>query len=669
MSTDWMSLLISASLRASLVLGAAWMLTSLMGRASASTRHFLWTCAIAGAVLVPATVSIAPRWDVEIPSALVPVASMVSPATREDSALGDAVPSLSPQNAEIGTMAGPTSSRVPDVDAPAVATLVPLAFAFWALGAALVIGYAIVGAVATWWIRRSAAPIRVRWVEEAAVLAEAFEISRPIAFVESARATTPMVCGLWRPLIVMPRNAADWPEERLRLVVLHELAHIKRRDCVTQAMAQVVCALYWFNPLAWFAARRLRAERERACDDFVLAAGAKGSDYARHLLEIARAMRSGQLSPLAGAGLAMAHRSQLEGRLMAILDPGVPRSSALVTRLAAAALILVIAAPVTAIRLHTGRSLASPIDSRVTSSDAQVAPAPATDASALAVVPSASLASPSPLPSRSPLRASSVVETSDVRPSALADSLGESLAKILDTERAEPMVAEAAAQRAEADPQTVEALIGALRDADADVRQSVVHTLSRMRDPRIVDALIPLLNDSDADVRQQVVEVLGRSREPRAIAAVAKAVNDSSADVRQEVVHVLGQARNPEWIPSLMSALEDPAADVREQAAHALGQLRGPGAVAPLMNALKDSSADVREQAAHALGQIRDRRAVAALAAALKDENPDVREQSAHALGELRDPMALPALAAALRDPNADVREQAAHAIGRISEQ
>jgi hypothetical protein len=130
--------------------------------------------------------------------------------------------------------------------------------------------------------------------------------------------------------------------------VLHELAHVRRHDCLTQALAQLICALYWFSPLVWLAARRLRAERERACDDFVLEAGTKGSAYATHLLEIAR-MMGPRIPAFTRAGVSMAHVSQLEGRLMAILNPATRRSNGLPSRLIALTATLLVAIPVAAV--------------------------------------------------------------------------------------------------------------------------------------------------------------------------------------------------------------------------------------------------------------------------------------------------------------------------------
>src|SRR5262249_32886908 len=111
--------------------------------------------------------------------------------------------------------------------------------------------------------------------------------------------------------------ARDWSGEQLRSVLLHELAHVKRRDLMAQLLTQIACALHWFNPLVWFAAWRLGVERERACDDLVLARGVRPSAYAGHLLDVVTGLAPARWSQ--SCGLAMARKSSLEGRLMAVL--------------------------------------------------------------------------------------------------------------------------------------------------------------------------------------------------------------------------------------------------------------------------------------------------------------------------------------------------------------
>jgi beta-lactamase regulating signal transducer with metallopeptidase domain len=219
----------------------------------------------------------------------------------------------------------------------------------WTIGTLTVVAYLLLGIAVAWWFRRSARPVDAQWVDDAYALADALGIRQRVVFGGAAVAT-PMVSGLWHPCIMVPRDAHNWPRPRLHVALLHELAHVKRRDCATQVVAQLVCALYWFNPLVWIASRRLRVERERACDDFVLAIGTRGSEYAGHLLEIAQGAQS-RPSSLVLAGVAMARRSQLEGRVMAILDPAIRRSSALRTRMAAAAVLILASVPIAAVQV------------------------------------------------------------------------------------------------------------------------------------------------------------------------------------------------------------------------------------------------------------------------------------------------------------------------------
>ena len=144
----------------------------------------------------------------------------------------------------------------------------------------------------------------------------------PVRLLRGRPKSMPMAWGLLRPAVVLPEDAEGWSVEQRRAVLTHELGHVKRHDCLTQALAQAACAVYWFHPLAWIAAWRLRVERERACDDLVLRAGASGPDYADHLLQLARGARA-RAGP--AWALAMARPSQLEGRLLAILDPSLDR--------------------------------------------------------------------------------------------------------------------------------------------------------------------------------------------------------------------------------------------------------------------------------------------------------------------------------------------------------
>jgi TonB family protein len=148
--------------------------------------------------------------------------------------------------------------------------------------------------------------------------------------VRLAPVSTPFVWGWLRPVVLLPLDAGEWPAERRRLALTHELAHVKRRDNWTALLALFAQALYWFHPLVWWLAARLREQQELACDDRVLASGAEPGAYAEFLVEMAR-----QLSSTALFGCAMVSSSKnLRGRIMNILCAHNKRGPSFGNRLA-----------------------------------------------------------------------------------------------------------------------------------------------------------------------------------------------------------------------------------------------------------------------------------------------------------------------------------------------
>src|SRR6202040_2887706 len=119
-------------------------------------------------------------------------------------------------------------------------------------------------------------------------LANDLQIHRRVSVLETSEGTMPMTHGTLRPVVFLPADARRWTADRRRMVLLHELAHVRRADAATQLLARAALTLNWWNPLAWAAWRESLKERERAADDLVLRSGARASDYAENLLEIAR---------------------------------------------------------------------------------------------------------------------------------------------------------------------------------------------------------------------------------------------------------------------------------------------------------------------------------------------------------------------------------------------
>jgi beta-lactamase regulating signal transducer with metallopeptidase domain len=311
--------------KASVLLGLGGIVQSVFcRRASSASRHLVWTLAIASVLVLPVASAVLPDWAVVIRTA---------PPTPE------AVPTVIP--IEASSVAQPFSTPAGVDRAPAPPQRSSLSWP-GVIASAYLIG--LIGMLihllaqyrsARWIVGHSAVVQDAEWTRLLADCADRMGVRRRVRLLRSREHTVPLALGTWRPAIVIPSIADSWEDDRRRAVILHELAHVIRYDCLTQALAVVSCAMYWFHPASWWIARRLRIERELACDDRVIAAGTEAREYAGHLLEIAYSFGCHRARALA---LGMARPRQLEGRLLAALDAARDRRvPALRVRLASAA--------------------------------------------------------------------------------------------------------------------------------------------------------------------------------------------------------------------------------------------------------------------------------------------------------------------------------------------
>jgi TonB family protein len=324
--------LTATSLKATIVLAVAFLVVLLLRRSAASARYFVWNSALAIILAIPVlSLSLRP-WNVQFRAATVMPAA------------GDIV-------TETGTAS--VSTAAPQ---PFLGWLIPL----WLCGAVAVM------------LRIGAGHLSIRRMLRraggglddmrcAALLGEAITqlgLRRRVQVRYSREIDVPLSYGFLRPMVLLPAESTDWSVERQRIVLLHEIVHIKRVDAVFCLIAQVTCAAYWFHPLAWLALVRFRREQEQSCDDAVVIAGTKQSTYAEHLVDLARSLSASR--PVFPAALSMAETWNLEERVHALLDPRRKRR-ALNRRvcLAAISAILACVIPLAAVRAQNSKPVSS----------------------------------------------------------------------------------------------------------------------------------------------------------------------------------------------------------------------------------------------------------------------------------------------------------------------
>jgi len=523
-----------------------------------------------------------------------------------------------------------------------------LLFGIWATVAVLFAGWLAFGAMSVSRIIRRSRPLESQdWMNPLWEVADRLELEKAPRLVRSEDAKMPFACGLLRPTIVLPAECDSWTLDRRRAVLLHELAHVRRRDLVGHTVGRFACALYWFHPLVWTAAKRLRSESERACDDLALNCGARASDYAEHLLDIVTGVRHHATPAVA---LAMARRKEFEGRMLAILDPELRRRApsrrqtvGLVGGLAALSLVVGAAVPVARAADASGRP----------SRGAAIATGAAADTPSFLdeeMSQAVRTVERKQVREHTQQRIDSVRVRADLGAAigtavgtavgtSVSKSVGQSVGRIVSStvESVVPAAIKTAVP-------SVEALTAAINTPNAQQGKN---------DDRPALLANVLKTDTSATLRRVAAWGLAQFGNSQVgVDALASAVTrDKDASVRETAAWALADARSSSAvIEALTTALRrDANTKVRATAAWALGSLGDDDAVEGLTAALSDTSREVRMRSVWAIGSISPKQAPKQLTALLTDKDPEVRRLVAWSLFTIQDPDAVPALTTAMR--------------------
>lgn len=635
--------------KATVILVAALGITVAMQRSAAGARHLVWLVAIAAILALPLLSSWSPLRMEVLPASLAPRVTLVAPqpaappVARDLATDGARASALGARAADREASApfapDPAASEAPRRAALSVGAWIGIVWASVALGLA---GWLAYGARSVQRIVRRARVLDASdWLGPLWEISDRLGLEEPPRLLRSADAKMPFACGLGKATIVLPAECDGWALDRRRAVLLHELAHVRRRDLAGHTLGRLACVVYWFHPLVWTAARRLRSESERACDDLALTSGARASDYAEHLLDIVTCVGRHTTPAVA---MAMARRKEFEGRMLAILDPELRRAApnrrealGLAGGLAVLSIVVGAAAPARAAgepRVMTAaESVAGPSSVGTTLNDQPPAETLRTETPRTAGA------------SRSDNRAQPK-DASPVRrgPQDSAEVEREQFDRAWDSARvaagarsAEQLAAIATAQGRGDERSTL--LAGVLRsDTSASLRRIAAWGLSNYADRTVAaEALANAVQrDADASVREMAAWALANGDDGRTsvIEALSSAVRrDANVKVRATAAWALGNIGDRDALPALADALGDTSVAVRRRAAWAIGSVGPAEAPAALIALLRDRAAEVRQVAAWALFNVQDPKAVDPLDAALQGEaDKDVQHALIRAL-------------------------------------
>ena len=635
--------------KATLILVLAIGVTIAMQRASAGSRHLVWLVTLAALLLVPALTAWGP-FSVGILPAANDVSdvrsSMVDRTTPKVSTI-TTLDANGPRDAGFAAASAskerPIRSVVSRVEAMNPVSLLLFIWAAVVLAIGASLGYA---ALAVRRIVRHSRPLDSQdWVTPMWEVADRLGLDEIPRLLRSEEAKMPFACGVLKPTIVLPAECDFWTLDRRRAVLLHELAHVRRHDLIGHTLGRFACAFYWFHPLVWSAAKQLRSESERACDDLALSCGARATDYAEHLLDIVTSVRRDATPSVA---LAMARRKEFEGRMLAILDPELRHSSptrfqsaGLIGSLAMISIIVGAAAPAPRTSQEPAKTAAATIPTERDNPDPIQLDADKSNAKAYP--DSREVIGGSPIHQQT----RTIVSKSEQMSSSMSTSIIESSAQ---------SAVSAGAAAGVANPIVDLHALGA--NPELMLRRIIAsgkgETTQKSSDERPVLLANVLRTDADPELRKiaawGLAEYAGHSVADNALAEALR--RDSDPRVREMAAWALGDGDNDNSVAvaALVAALRgDAVVGVRSISAWALGSMGARSAVDALAAALNDANSEIRLRAAWAIGSAEPKQAPKALINMLNDPEPRVRELAAWSLYQIEDPASIPALDAALR--------------------
>jgi beta-lactamase regulating signal transducer with metallopeptidase domain/HEAT repeat protein len=630
----WNTSMLMLLAKATVILIAAITMTFIMKRGSAGARHLVWLVTLGGLLLIPALTAWAP-----LPVAVLPPVASA----------GKAAPSSGPTNVDqrlpnTAQTAGPNVNIAARTELPQtktepesiirIVTGISAVVTIWALVvlailASLAYGVFLVNRI----VRNSTALDSEDWLSPLYEVSDRMGLEEPPRLLRSEHAKMPFACGVFRPTIVLPSECDHWTMDRRRAVLLHELAHVRRHDLAGHTLGRLACAFYWFHPLVWTAAKQLRNESERACDDIALACGARASDYAEHLLEIVTSVKGDQTPVVA---LAMARRKEFEGRMLAILDPELRHSGptkkqsfGLIASLALVSIVVGAAAPARREAKIAGDSLAIET-APVVKSEPQLADKP------------------------EPQAWNNDVETDPTVTTDVHQQISQKTSEKIATSVNEVLSENISKTASAAASIGVRAAADALGKLDLGSEEGLKALINdKKQDDRAALLANVLKTEADASLRKVAAWGLSEYADTReGETALAYALgHDSNVEVREMAAWALAESDGSGVAFDALAAAakSDASVKVRRTAVWALGSTGEHAAVGPLTAALSDADANVRIRAVWALGNAEPKNAPSQLIAMLQDRNPEIRHLVAWSLFQIQDPAAAPALNAALK--------------------